>query len=158
MHSVLLDTSFFIRLLNEDDPLFENADGYYQYFLQKGIALKCSTISVAEFCVKGDIDQLPLKNLQIVSFNLSHAQRAGELARIVFDNKGLLGLSTRLIIPNDTKLFAQADDDLEMIDAYITSDTESIKIYKLLNNHTNLHFQIIDLHNKYTETFGLLNL
>lgn len=158
MRSVFLDTSFFIRFLNEDDSLFENADGYYQYFLQNGIALKCSTIAVAEYCVKGHIDELPLKNLQIIPFNFSHAQRAGELARIVFENKGLLGLPTRKIIPNDTNLFAQADDNLEMIDAYLTSDTESIKIYNLLKNHTNLHFQIIDLQNEYTETIKSFNI
>ncbi|MFH1859775.1 MAG: hypothetical protein ABH870_01985 [bacterium] len=149
MRNVLLDTSFFIRFLNEDDPLFENADRYYQCFLQNNIALKCSTISIAEFCVRGHIDELPLKNLQIVPFNFFHAQRAGELARIVFENKGSLELSIRAIISNDTKLFAQAD--LEMIDIYITSDTESIKIYNLLKDHTDLHFQIIDLHNKHID-------
>lgn len=32
MHkSVLLDTSFFIRFLNDKDPLFKNADGYFRY-------------------------------------------------------------------------------------------------------------------------------
>jgi len=31
----LLDTSFFLRFLNEKDELFKNADNYYQYFLQK---------------------------------------------------------------------------------------------------------------------------
>lgn len=155
MYSVLLDTSFFIRFLNENDQLFENANGYYQYFLQKKIALKCSTISVAEFCVREHIDELPLKDLQIVPFNLIHAQRAGELAKIVFDNKGLLKPFERAIIINDIKLFSQAD--IEMIDAYVTSDTECIKIYNLLKKHTNLRFQIIDLHNKHTEIFGLLD-
>lgn len=29
-HSVLLDTSFFIRLLNDEDPLHSNALGYFQ--------------------------------------------------------------------------------------------------------------------------------
>lgn len=32
--AVLLDTSFFIRFLNDGDPLFLNADGYFRYFLQ----------------------------------------------------------------------------------------------------------------------------
>lgn len=31
---VLLDTSFFIRLLNEEDPLHHNALGYFRYFLE----------------------------------------------------------------------------------------------------------------------------
>lgn len=30
--SVLLDTSFFIRFLKEDDPLFNNTDEYYNIF------------------------------------------------------------------------------------------------------------------------------
>jgi hypothetical protein len=33
--SVLLDTSFFIRFLNVNDPLFENADNYFRYFIEK---------------------------------------------------------------------------------------------------------------------------
>lgn len=56
MRSILLDTSFFIRFLNEDDKLFKNVDGYFQYFLKEEIVLKCSTISVAEYCVRGKID------------------------------------------------------------------------------------------------------
>ena len=34
LKAVLLDTSFFIRFLNDSDPLFKNADGYFRYFLQ----------------------------------------------------------------------------------------------------------------------------
>ena len=38
--SVLLDTSFFIRLLNDEDKLHKNALGYYRYYLEKDIILK----------------------------------------------------------------------------------------------------------------------
>jgi len=55
-NGVLLDTSFFLRFLNVEDPLFEKADKYYQYFLQKEFRLFISTISIAEFCVGGTID------------------------------------------------------------------------------------------------------
>ena len=41
---VLLDTSFFIRLLNRVDPLHENAIGYYRYFLEHDFVIKISTI------------------------------------------------------------------------------------------------------------------
>lgn len=84
---ILLDTSFFIRFLNEDDPLHENVHGFFQYFLGQGAGLKFSTISIAEYCVKGDIELLPLKNLQILPFNLFHAKKAGEFAREVFTQK-----------------------------------------------------------------------
>ena len=37
---VLLDTSFFIRLLNEEDPLHNNALGYFRYFLEHDFVIK----------------------------------------------------------------------------------------------------------------------
>lgn len=36
-NAVLLDTSFFLRFLNDKDPLFKSADGYFRYFLQNEI-------------------------------------------------------------------------------------------------------------------------
>lgn len=158
MHkAVLLDTSFFIRFLNDGDPLFNNADGYFRYFLQKDIIMMISTISIAEYCVGGDIHELPLRNLQIVPFNLDHSKRTGEFAKIVFQNKGKLRLKERNIIPNDTKLFAQADCE-KAIEFYLSSDNDSQKIYNLLSQGTPPKFQFIDLNIPHNETFGLLDL
>lgn len=154
---VLLDTSFFIRFLNESDPLFKNSEGYYKYFIQKEIPMFISTISIAEYCVIGAINELPLKDLQIVPFNLSHSKRTGEFARIVFDKKKKLKLQQRNIIPNDTKLFSQADIEVN-IGYYLSSDTESKKIYDLLVKEEKPKFQFIDLNNKYSEVFGVLEL
>lgn len=155
--AVLLDTSFFIRFLNDGDPLFKNADSYFRYFLQKEITMMISTISIAEYCVGGDVHELPLRNLQIVPFNLDHSKRTGEFAKIVFQNKGKLKLKERNIIPNDTKLFAQADCE-RSIDFYLSSDNESLKIYNLLRMESTPKFQFIDLNTPYNETFGLLDL
>ena len=115
-----------------------------------------STISIAEYCVGGDIHELPLKNLQIVPFNLDHSKRTGEFAKIVFQNKAKLKLNERNIIPNDTKLFAQADCE-KSVEFYLSSDTESLKIYNLLKEHTNPKFQFIDLNKPYNETFGVVD-
>ncbi len=155
--SVLLDTSFFLRFLNDSDPLFKNADDYFRYFLQKEITMMVSTISIAEYCVGGDVHELPLRNLQIVPFNLDHSKRTGEFAKIVFQNKGKLKLKERNIIPNDTKLFAQADGE-RTIEFYLSSDTESCKIFNLLKQEASPKFQFIDLNTPYNETFGLLDL
>jgi len=73
-HSVLLDTSFFIRLLNNSDPLHINALGYFKYYLEQGIRMKISTISIAEYCVIGKVSDLPLRNLEILAFNQIDAQ------------------------------------------------------------------------------------
>ena len=51
MNSVLLDTSFFIRLLNHQDQLHENARAYYKFFLEEGIEMIISTISISNYAV-----------------------------------------------------------------------------------------------------------
>lgn len=154
--SVLLDTSFFLRFLNDEDPLFKNADQYFKYFIDNEINMMISTISIAEYCVGGDIHELPLRNLQIVPFNLEHAKRTGEFARIIFKNKDKLKLKERNIIPNDTKLFAQADTETS-VDYYLSSDSESMKIYQLLKQSTSPRFQFIDLNIPYHQTFGVID-
>lgn len=158
MHkSVLLDTSFFIRFLNDGDPLFKNADVYFRYFLQKEINMVVSTISIAEYCVGGEIGELPLRNLQILPFNLDHSKRTGEFARLVFQSKGRLNLKERNIIPNDTKLFAQSDCE-QSIEFYLSADSESLKIYNFLKKEAAPKFQFIDMNIPLNETFGLLDL
>jgi predicted nucleic acid-binding protein len=158
-HSVLLDTSFFVRLLHDEDPLHNNAKGYYRYFLENEITLKVSTISIAEYCVRGKIDELPLRNIQIIPFNLDHAKRTGEFAAAIFeDNKiGKEKLSPRAIIPNDSKLFAQADLD-NSITHFVTSDSRSKNTFQSLKKSINPKFEIIDLSKPYNETFGVLDL
>lgn len=153
--SVLLDTSFFIRLLNENDPLHKNVLGFYQYFLEKESSLKCSTISIAEYCVRGKVDELPLRHLEIVPFNINHAIKAGEFANAVFTHKNTLNLGNRLIIPNDNKLFAQAHIEKE-VDNFVTSDLECIKIYELLKQNFTLEFKIINIRNPHTTELGTL--
>ncbi len=154
--AVLLDTSFFLRFLNDLDPLFKNAEGYFKYFIQQEITMVISTISIAEYCVGGDVHELPLMNLQILPFNLDHSKRTGEFAKIVFQNKGKLKLKERNIIPNDTKLFAQADTE-KAIEFYLSSDTESIKIYNLLKDEAKTKFQFLDLNTPFNQTFGILD-
>ncbi len=94
----MLDTSFFLRFLDELSPLFRNADVYFRYFLEKEIAMFISTISIAEYCVGGEVHELPLRNLQILPFNLDHSKQTGEFAKIIFRNKGKLKLNERNII------------------------------------------------------------
>jgi hypothetical protein len=118
-----------------------------------------STISIAEYCVGGDVHELPLRNLQIVPFNLDHSKRAGDFAKIAFNAKrnGKIDVANRNIIPSDTKLFAQADCE-RSIEFYLSSDTESLKIFNILRQETAPKFQFIDLNTPYNETFGLLDL
>lgn len=158
-HSVLLDTSFFIRLLNDEDPLHKNAVGYYKYFLENDIILKVSTITIAEYCVLGKLEDLPLKNIQILVFNLKEAEKTGEFAKILFREKKISeeSLSPRAIIPNDSKLFAQADFD-KTITYFVTSDVRSKKKLALLKKGINPKFDIISIDIPFNVTFGILDL
>src|SRR5690606_19611218 len=158
-HSVLLDTSFFIRLLNDEDPLHKNALGYFKYFLENDIILKVSTVSVAEYCVLGKLVDLPLKNLQIIPFNLKEAENTGQFAKIIFSENKVNDekLSPRAIIPNDSKLFAQSDLD-KTITHFVTSDIRSKHTFEILKKVTNPKFDIITINIPYTETFAILDL
>ena len=158
-HSVLLDTSFFIRLLNDEDPLHSNAVGYFKYFLESEVSLKVSTISIAEYCVLGKLEDLPLKNIQILPFNLKDAERTGEFAKIIFTESkiSIENLSPRAIIPNDSKLFAQADLD-NSISHFVTSDVRSKNNLALLKKGIIPKFDIIRIDIPYSETFGILDL
>ncbi|MFZ1291994.1 MAG: hypothetical protein WAR79_17995 [Melioribacteraceae bacterium] len=157
--SVLLDTSFFLRFLNEKDDLFTIADNYFKYFLQQNIDLYISTISIGEYCIGGNIDELPLRNLKILPYNYNHGIQAGQFGKILFQLKkiGQLEVSKRVIIPNDVKLFSQCEIE-ENITHFVTSDSESIKMYKSLKNEILPNFEIIDIKIPHTEYFGLLNL
>lgn len=156
-NSVLLDTSFFIRLLNADDPLHDNAIAYFRYFLEHDFTLKVSTIAIAEYCVKGDIYDLPLRNMQILPFNYDHAIRAGKMIAEVYAEKMRRGavITPRAVIPNDTKMFAQADVELD-ISHYATADVECKKVYELLNQAENEHvsFSFIDITIPCSQYFG----
>lgn len=94
----------------------------------------------------------------IVPFNLDHAEKAGEFASIIFSEKNISkeSLLPRAIIPNDSKLFAQADVD-NSISQFITSDKRSQKTFNLLKIRTTPKFDIIDISIPHDQVFGILD-
>lgn len=159
MPSVLLDTSFIIRLLDDEDPLHKNAIGYFKYYLEKEYSLYISTISIAEYCVRGSVDDLPLKDLRIIPFNIDHAKRCGVFANCLFGSrsKGKIEVKQRNIIPNDSKLFAQADIHPD-IESFITSDSSSEILIKTIRQECQASFNHIDINSPYHQTYGILDL
>ncbi len=147
--TVFCDTSFFIRLLNADDPLHENALGYYRHFLVNGYEMYVSTIAVAEFCIRGKADNLPFENLCVSPFDLNHAILAGPCAKVLFDarSRGVVEFDHRIVITNDVKMMAQAQ--CEEADYYITSDSESRKMYDVLKEAEMVSFKFINLNDPY---------
>jgi predicted nucleic acid-binding protein len=69
MDSILVDTSFCIRLLKSNDDLHQNAKDYFKYFLEKKIEIYLSSIVIAEYSVKDDPANLPLEFVKIMPFD-----------------------------------------------------------------------------------------
>lgn len=157
---VLLDTSFFVRLLSEKEPLHENALGYFRYFLEHDFVLKVSTIAIAEYCVRGNVDELPLTNMLEIPFNHDHAVRAGKMMCEVYAEKKKRGakINPRAIVPNDTKMFAQADVEPD-VNFYATADAECKKVYDIISStEGSLSFSFINIAIPYYQFFGELKL
>ena len=158
-YSVILDTSFMIRLLNGNEPLHKNAMGYFRYFLENDIPMYFSTISIAEYCVRGDFDDLPFQNIRVLPFNILHAKLAGTFADILYKGRqtGLIVVPDRVIIPNDSKLFAQGACEGD-IKYFVTSDTKSKANIDFLKRECSAEIEHLDIHIPHGNIFSILDL
>lgn len=95
----------------------------------------------------------------VVPFNFDHAQRAGKMIAEVYAEKKRRGaiVTPRVVVPNDTKMFAQADVESD-VNFYGTADVECKKIYDMIMSaEGKLSFSFIDITIPYNIYFGELN-
>ena len=125
--------------------------------IEHEMPLYISTIAVAESCVQGNFNSIPWRNLRILPFNLLHAKTAGSLCAVAFRKKKERGanFTQRQIVPNDTKMFAQAHSE-SFIHYFISADSEAKKVYDLINNEEQLRFNFIDIRTPFNITFSEL--
>jgi predicted nucleic acid-binding protein len=156
IESVLLDSSFCIRLLKKDDDLNQNAIDYFKYFLDNQIELYLSTIVVSEYAVGDDPDNLlSLNTFRILEFDYTDAKFSGQFLATLRDKGKFSDFGDRKVVINDVKLFAQIHN--RNIDAYISKDITSIKkMIEPLSNTHNLKFHFIDLSISLKEKLGKL--
>ena len=120
MDSILLDTSFCIRLLKSNDELHQNAKDYFKYFLEHKVEIYLSTIVIAEYSVKDDANNL----LSDYNFNCSNINRN--------------------VIKDDCKLLAQICN--RKISAYITKDKKSFgQIFLPIQKVKGFNIELLDL-------------
>lgn len=144
MDSILIDTSFCIRLLKSNDPLHQNAKDYFKYFLEQKVDVYLSSIVIAEYSVKDDANNLPLEFVKIIPFDFYDGKTAGEFHSILIENKQNVSGIERNVIKDDCKLIAQIFN--RKIDAYITKDRNSFsKIIKPIQNAKGFNLELIDL-------------
>jgi len=153
--NIMLDTSFCIRLMDENDNLHINALEYFKFFLQEKIIIHLSTIVVAEYAVGDNPENLPLASVQIETFDYRDAATAGLLHKDLKTNKDNIEGYNRRIITNDVKILAQIKN--RQIEAIISKDIQShIKYVEPLINSNLLSLKFIDLNKKLNEVLGEL--
>ena len=155
INSIMLDTSFCIRLMDKNEDLHKNALDYFRYFLTEKITMHVSSIVIAEYAVGDDPANLPLNNLQIESFDFMDGKTAGLFHREIRGNKSNVQGYNRRIIANDVKILAQIQN--KKIEGIISKDLNSVRQYITpLIDSTSLQVKFIDLNIPLTQALGQL--
>lgn len=123
MNSVLLDTSFLISFSDPHRAHHAAAVRYYKECVLRQIPMYLSTIVISEFQVKQAINDLPLRNLVVLPFNIDHAMRCGLMIRQIPRDAG----DDRVRVKDDFKLLAQCD--CESISHLLTEDASTLDKY-----------------------------
>jgi predicted nucleic acid-binding protein len=122
--SVLLDTSFLISLNNSNRPNHLIASQYYRYLLDQAIPIYFSAIVAAEFAIKEQITDLPLRNFRILPFNITHSIEAARIWNLL---NGHDQGDNRAVVRDDVKIIAQALH--EKIPLILTEDANTFYKY-----------------------------
>jgi predicted nucleic acid-binding protein len=123
LNSVLLDTSFLITLANPVRPHHAAAQQYFRECVHRQIPMYLSAIVISEFQVKQTINDLPLRNLVVLPFNVDHAMRCGILIRQLTRDAA----DDRVRVKDDFKLIAQCD--CEGISHLLSEDESTLVKY-----------------------------
>ena len=125
--SVLVDTTFLINLTSKKKDNYSNARDYLLELQAVRTIFYLSALVIAEFSVKGDIDNvLALLQPQTISFD---SRDAKEYSRLVRLHPGVFNFKTpekeRVIV--DLMLVSQAS--VRQIEAVIAEDTALCSLY-----------------------------
>lgn len=153
---IFLDTSFFIRLTNKADEHHAHARAYFQRFDQAKAEFLISTIVVAEYGIGAPIQTLPFRSLRLLPFNFEHAKLAADFAKAAYAarRKGAINVGGRVVIPNDTKLFAQAA--AEQASLFLGRDDNCQSVCTFLKSEDLINFDYLDLRTPPSSFFGEL--
>jgi len=153
--SVLLDTSFLVRLMNVKDEHHKTVRSYFEYFVNYHVAMYVSTISISEYAIISHPDYLKyLQTFKIIDFNYIDAIKSGQYATILKGKKKFTK-NGRSIVINELKLLAQIDN--RKIDAIVANDQKmKIKVIDPLKKNMQLRCEFIDFTRPLKEFLGTL--
>jgi len=151
---VLCDTNFFIHLLAEKSHRGEKALFVFEFLKENGFEVFISSIAIAEFCLKSNFQELPLKYLTVLHFTSNHAQKTACFGNLILEHRKVKKqLPLQNLIIDDTKMFAQADCEPN-IKYFLTFDLESKKIYDVIK--PNFQFVGIDSNFEISDFFLII--
>lgn len=157
VQGVLLDTGFLIRLMKVDDPLSPNAKAWLRELLDRKVPLYLSTIVIAEWCVKGSLDQLPVRNMRVLPFNVDHALRAGPFSGSLLAMREKGSTDERAVVLNDVKLLAQAEATVSISHILTKDGGFRSRIAQLTGAGHVVSTRILDLNVPMAEMLGRLD-
>ncbi len=123
MSAILVDTSFLISLADPARKHHSIAVNYLREALRCGLPMYLSAIVASEFQVKQAVTDLPLRNFEVLPFNIDHAMTAGLLMREFRREAG----DDRSAVKDDVKLIAQAI--CESLTHILTEDAQTLVKY-----------------------------
>ena len=123
MSAFLVDTSFLITLANPARPHHEVARQYFREALKRGVPMYLSAIVASEFQVGQAVTDLPLRNFEVLPFNIDHAMTAGLFLRDLRRDPD----DDRTAVKDDIKLIAQAV--CESLTHVLTEDEQTLCKY-----------------------------
>lgn len=123
LSAFLVDTSSLITLADPARPHHLVAKDYFRGALERGIPLYLSAIVASEFQVGQAVTDLPLRNFEVLPFNIDHAMTAGLLWRDLVRDAG----DDRVALKDDVKLIAQAI--CESLTHVLTEDKNTLAKY-----------------------------
>ncbi len=142
---IALDTSFLIRLLSKTNIHNQDANLFVKEFKNKKSIFYISTITLAEYLVKGKTEDLPLEYFRLDTFNHYQAEISANIFNKLRNNRGSI---TRRALKDDVKILAQAiekeidyilcaDSDFETLIKQYDTD---VKVINILNITSVLFF------------------
>lgn len=123
MSAILLDTSYLISLADLGRVHHQTAVSYLREALHRGVPLYLSAVAASEFQVKQAVTDLPLRNFEVLPFNIDHAMTAGLLMRSLRRDAA----DDRSAVKDDLKLIAQSI--CESLTHILTEDAQTLVKY-----------------------------
>ena len=139
----VLDTGFFISLVDRNRQCHQAARSYYKYFLENNVVMLLPTVVVAEFSIVQPITDLPLRNFRVLPFNLPEAVKCAELNAHHYRQQ-LGSVGQRDAVKDDFKIIAQAV--VQQVRLLLTEDETTLcKYCERLAADRKIEFRVVKL-------------